>query len=575
MPRQASASCQMFAPTHELEQELGHELEQELERFHLARVLQLLGRGVIAFHPRLVKLTGSATSALMLSQTLYWTRILYQKNIRDSGRYAKEHDGWFWKTRTDWSAETSLSRHEQDSARQRLRQHPFWQEKRTGMPARLWFSIDLDVLARALDADFTGAWDWADEQALSRLLGRPLLLYRTLADLTGSVSAALLLSRMLMDVRIAYRTPGKSTDRQGWSDFEHRRLMQSTGLTRAEFYGARKKLREQGFIDERCTGLPAKWQWRLDLERIAEGLERVGSNEAPEDVHLIASGTPVPAGKAGSQMAALRPSSMRKVSNQECGKTPFLSAGKPHTENPDCGQQGIRIPAIQLAAKRTPGWPVSGFPYKGLTTVNTTTSKHLPPPPHPAPRQAAARLERLAAPPGGADAPDGAGGGGNEDEVLKRQEKLPQSLIWPNVFLETERETAAVLLSPVMPIAQTVLDELAGQACVTLIHQPLAYLKKLVEQVRAGTFLPVAAQRIQAARARQAIIAATRNQHRSTTDGHEQLPTMTDELRATGRRHIEELNRVVFRRGASPQADMEQGVIQRESEQQRHALRQV
>ncbi|MGH8671897.1 MAG: hypothetical protein ACREUA_07660, partial [Burkholderiales bacterium] len=82
-------------------------------RAHLKRLYSVVGDDVIAFHPRLVTLTGRITSALMLGQAIYWTR-----------RYLRHHperDGWFWKTQREWNVETGLSRKEQETARATLR----------------------------------------------------------------------------------------------------------------------------------------------------------------------------------------------------------------------------------------------------------------------------------------------------------------------------------------------------------------------------------------------------------------------------------------------------------------------
>jgi hypothetical protein len=107
----------------------------------LDRLLDLLDRP-IAFHRVFVELTGSVTAALMLSQGLYWTRI----KRRDS----PESEGWFYKTQTEWTDETGMGRSEQETARKRLRQTPFWQEQLRGIPAKLYFRIDLPHLAEAL-----------------------------------------------------------------------------------------------------------------------------------------------------------------------------------------------------------------------------------------------------------------------------------------------------------------------------------------------------------------------------------------------------------------------------------------
>jgi hypothetical protein len=99
--------------------------------------LDLLDRP-IAFHRIFATLAGSATAGLMLSQAFYWSR-----RTKDSG-------GWFYKTQAEWEEETALGRSEQETARKRLRRTSFWQEKRCGLPAKLYFRIDLAELERAV-----------------------------------------------------------------------------------------------------------------------------------------------------------------------------------------------------------------------------------------------------------------------------------------------------------------------------------------------------------------------------------------------------------------------------------------
>lgn len=93
----------------------------------------LLGKP-IAFHRIYVQLAGSITAALMLSQAVYWSQ-------RPS-----QPDGSFWKTTEEWEEETGLSRREQDTARKALRRLPFWYEKRRGIPAKMFYRVDLNGL---------------------------------------------------------------------------------------------------------------------------------------------------------------------------------------------------------------------------------------------------------------------------------------------------------------------------------------------------------------------------------------------------------------------------------------------
>jgi len=100
-------------------------------------VLSLLDRP-IAYHRIFVTLTGSVTAAVLLSQAVYWSR------------RTGENGGWFWKTAADWTEETGLTRREQETARAILRELGFWQEEKRGIPARLWFFLDVPALETVL-----------------------------------------------------------------------------------------------------------------------------------------------------------------------------------------------------------------------------------------------------------------------------------------------------------------------------------------------------------------------------------------------------------------------------------------
>lgn len=79
------------------------------ERRAPRRASEVMKERVIAFHPAYVRATGSITAALFLSQLYFW-----QGKGTDS-------DGWIYKTATEWTEETGLSRREQDGARATLK----------------------------------------------------------------------------------------------------------------------------------------------------------------------------------------------------------------------------------------------------------------------------------------------------------------------------------------------------------------------------------------------------------------------------------------------------------------------
>ncbi len=95
----------------------------------------------VTFHRCLVPITGGVTAALMLSQAI-WTAQTIEGNS----------DGWFSKSRDQWTEETGLSRWEQETARRALRTAGFLEEKRVGVPAKLWFRVRPEAVWRALQA---------------------------------------------------------------------------------------------------------------------------------------------------------------------------------------------------------------------------------------------------------------------------------------------------------------------------------------------------------------------------------------------------------------------------------------
>lgn len=89
----------------------------------------------IAFHRCFVSLTGSVNAALMLSQAMYW-----QKRNKDGD--------WWFQTREKWADETGMTRDEQETARKKLRECPFWKEELRGVPAKMYYKVDVGLLLR-------------------------------------------------------------------------------------------------------------------------------------------------------------------------------------------------------------------------------------------------------------------------------------------------------------------------------------------------------------------------------------------------------------------------------------------
>lgn len=92
----------------------------------------------IAYHRVFRAITGNTVAAIMLSQALYWQRIV------DKGKGGKE--GWWYKSGAEWEKEIGLSRSEQDTARKVLASSGLLETSRRGVPATTWYHLNLEAL---------------------------------------------------------------------------------------------------------------------------------------------------------------------------------------------------------------------------------------------------------------------------------------------------------------------------------------------------------------------------------------------------------------------------------------------
>ena len=92
----------------------------------------------IAFHRAFVSLGVGITGALMLSQSLYWSK------------RTGDNKGWFYKTQADWEDETGMTRSEQEKARRALKSIGVLHEIRKGIPAKLYFKVDIEKVESLL-----------------------------------------------------------------------------------------------------------------------------------------------------------------------------------------------------------------------------------------------------------------------------------------------------------------------------------------------------------------------------------------------------------------------------------------
>lgn len=99
----------------------------------LSEYLHNIGRQV-AYYPQLRLITGSTTATILLCQFIYWR--------------GKESDpnGWLYKSIEEIEEETGLSKHEQKTARIKLKESKLLEEYYARLDHQLWFRVDLERL---------------------------------------------------------------------------------------------------------------------------------------------------------------------------------------------------------------------------------------------------------------------------------------------------------------------------------------------------------------------------------------------------------------------------------------------
>jgi hypothetical protein len=400
----------------------------------LASLWPLLGRH-IAFHRRLVDLTDNVKAALLLSQAVYWTR---------HGRDIARRDGWFHKTAEQWEFEIGLSAREQTGARELLRTRELLEEQRLGLPARLHYRLNLEVLGRRLaervDAHMLSAsgTDWYDRMLIAQLLGPAVAFHRALAAVAGGIHGGLLLSRALHLSRLQARR-----HRDVWIADSAAHWLEELGLSRREQEAARRDLLALGVWEERIAGMPSSLFARVRLEVLAARLEG-----GPEGLFARPQRSDAVRGNTTSNASPNVETRVRPSHNLVSTKPPGLIRRNRH----QCFDETANF-------------------HKEQSTGESLQPQNIAP--------AAAGEVASAALVGGGEA-----------------------LIFPDRLLPQERDAAQRLLSLAVGPHQVLLDELAGRLQTERIRSPIAYLRGLIERAACGQFVPELAPRIAAERDR-------------------------------------------------------------------------
>jgi hypothetical protein len=109
-------------------------------------VLQsILGSKVVSFHSIFAKAIGSVPAAVMLSQGLFWQEKSKHKDPR-----IIDGEEYFSKTAEEWYDETGVTEEQQKTARAHLVGCSVWKERRAGLPAKMYFRVDLENLVAVI-----------------------------------------------------------------------------------------------------------------------------------------------------------------------------------------------------------------------------------------------------------------------------------------------------------------------------------------------------------------------------------------------------------------------------------------
>ena len=428
----------------------------------LETIWPLLGRHV-AFHRRLVDVTANVKAALLLSQTIYWTR---------HGRDIGLREGWFHKTAGQWQVETGLSVKEQGRARELLQSLDLLEDQRLGMPARLHFRLNLDALGRRI-ADRLGSRTpqppplsaWQDRAVVAELLGPSVAFHRVLVDAAEGVHGALLLSRALHLTRLQMRA---RTD--PWIAGSIAHWFAELGLSRREQEAARRALVDAELWEEQVGGTPPTLHVRVRIEVLSALLS--GSLGVPERTSV----------------------------------DPAPVCGVPSDSDAPNGETRLRDSHIHVSPKAPSLFRPNRlycFAQSAVLYKERTTSVSLQPPQPTTPSEGGQSDGHPGGDDGGAVAGGGCGGGEN--------------LIFPDRLLQAEQHAIAQLLASLASVAgghaaaaQTLLDELAGRLQTERVRSPVAYLRGLIQRAAAGKFVPELAQRVAAERDRLRLEAEAR-----------------------------------------------------------------
>jgi hypothetical protein len=473
------------------------------------------GKYFVTYFPVLTKVCDNPKAALMLGHAIYLTRNMLSDEA--------SRQGWFWKSQEEWFKSTGLSLREQASARDCLLALGFIEERRAGMPARLYFRINLETLGRALavevNSQWTG-WTW-EERAVRTLLGRPIAFYAPFAWLLDSATSGIYLSQLVSEVRLGARatlaqTHGYLAGRRSdaWNEF---------GLGEKAARRAKHDLEQLGIlICRRESAIKGKLLVRLDLFKLVNA--------------VLA--TTLKINNAGNSQ-----STMLETHNQQCEK-PALWFGQKRITGSAKNAEQLRPKAQNsFGQKRISRYAemaeplIKGFKHTKLLLQDDPENE-------PQPVQSTTDV---------VVASENLGFGKENSAQNQTPNHAPEhvTLHFPSFFVPREVEAASLLLSHMdCASAQELLDEIAGKADAKAgaVRSGLGLLHTLIAAKRNNCFAPAYAAQVSYKR-EQAAKAHRKSQADAAAAAEAKQYAPTAEVaRATALANLKQLKQLVGKR---------------------------
>ena len=181
---------------------------------------------------------------------------------------------------------------------------------------------------------------------LLQLLDRPIAFHRCFVTLTGSVTAALMLSQ-------AVYWQKRTTNPDGWWYKSHEEWTEETGLKRRELEAARIKLRALEVLEEKRTGSPAKLWYRIDLNALEHALHGTAQKVTVAEILTADRRNLVQISKAGL-MRARRAGITKPHSRWPSTSTPCRNPTTPRTAPADTSSRPAPCGATSVSSAERP-----------------------------------------------------------------------------------------------------------------------------------------------------------------------------------------------------------------------------